>query len=183
MGEMEKFINEHGRKVLGWNEILEGGLTDNLTVMSWTGTEGGIEAARQHHPVIMTPIQFLYFSNPHWNKLASINRVKRVYLFEPVPDELTPEEQSYIIGTQACMWTEWTADSLKMEEQILPRMAALSEIQWTLPEKKDFEQFKKRLPALLDKYAERGYDYKKDILDANIPEMPADSLRKKSLAL
>lgn len=183
MGEMEQFLNAQGRKVLGWNEILEGGLTDNITVMSWTGTEGGIEAARQHHPVIMTPIQFLYFSNPNWNKLESINRVKRVYYFEPVPEELTDEEKTYIIGAQACMWTEWTADSLKMEEQVLPRMAALSEIQWTMPEQKDFEDFKKRLPALLEKYTLRGYDYKKDIHDTSIVEMPADSLKKKSLKL
>lgn len=177
MEEMEKFINAHGRKMMGWDEILEGGLTPNSTVMSWRGVKGGIEAARQHHPVIMTPIHFLYFSNPHWNKLKGVNSVKRVYGFDPVPAVLTSEEQAFILGTQACIWTEWTSDTVKMEWQALPRMAALSEIQWTDPKKKDFESFKKRLPSLLNKYALRGYGYRKDIHDTSIMEMPADSLK------
>lgn len=183
MAEMEKFINDHGRQVMGWDEILEGGPTPNLTVFSWQDTIGGIEAARLHHPVIMTPIQYLYFSNPHWNKLQGINRSKRVYHFEPVPNSLTDEEKQYIIGAQGCIWTEWTADSLKMESQILPRMAALAEIQWTEPNKKDFEGFKERLPRLLNIYRQRGYDYDPNVDDKSIVEMPTDSLKKKSLKL
>ena len=90
---------------------------------------------------------------------------------------MTSEEQAFILGTQACIWTEWTSDTVKMEWQALPRMAALSEIQWTDPKKKDFESFKKRLPDLLNKYALRGYGYRKDIHDTSIMEMPADSLK------
>ena len=176
MGEVEKFVNEHGRQILGWDEILEGGLTPNATVVSWRGTEGGIAAARQHHPVIMAPIQYLYFSNPRWNKIPGVNSVKRVYCFEPVPAELTPDEQKYVIGVQGCLWTEWTKDSLKMENQLLPRMAALSEIQWTEPDKKDFESFKNRLPAMLEKYTVRGYHYREDIHDTTIIELPVDSV-------
>ena len=138
MSELEKEINAHGRRMLGWDEVLEGGLTPNSTIMSWRGIQGGIEAARQHHDVIMTPIQRLYFSNPRINKMTGFEWMNRVYNFEPVPAELTDAEKKFVIGTQGCIWTEWTADSTKMEWQILPRMAALSEIQWTLPEHKNF---------------------------------------------
>ena len=128
MSELEKEINAHGRRMLGWDEVLEGGLTPNSTIMSWRGIQGGIEAARQHHDVIMTPIQRLYFSNPRINKMTGFEWMNRVYNFEPVPAELTDAEKKFVIGTQGCIWTEWTADSTKMEWQILPRMAALSEI-------------------------------------------------------
>ena len=153
MSELEKEINAHGRRMLGWDEVLEGGLTPNSTIMSWRGIQGGIEAARQHHDVIMTPIQRLYFSNPRINKMTGFEWMNRVYNFEPVPAELTDAEKKFVIGTQGCIWTEWTADSTKMEWQILPRMAALSEIQWTLPEHKNFERFMERLPEMLKIYS------------------------------
>mgnify|MGYP000072651749 FL=1 len=120
MSELEKEINAHGRRMLGWDEVLEGGLTPNSTIMSWRGIQGGIEAARQHHDVIMTPIQRLYFSNPRINKMTGFEWMNRVYNFEPVPAELTDAEKKFVIGTQGCIWTEWTADSTKMEWQILP---------------------------------------------------------------
>ena len=166
MSELEKEINAHGRRMLGWDEVLEGGLTPNSTIMSWRGIQGGIEAARQHHDVIMTPIQRLYFSNPRINKMTGFEWMNRVYNFEPVPAELTDAEKKFVIGTQGCIWTEWTADSTKMEWQILPRMAALSEIQWTLPEHKNFERFMERLPEMLKIYSSLDYDYREDVLAA-----------------
>ena len=162
MSELEKEINAHGRRMLGWDEVLEGGLTPNSTIMSWRGIQGGIEAARQHHDVIMTPIQRLYFSNPRINKMTGFEWMNRVYNFEPVPAELTDAEKKFVIGTQGCIWTEWTADSTKMEWQILPRMAALSEIQWTLPEHKNFERFMERLPEMLKIYSSLDYGYRED---------------------
>ena len=168
MSELEKEINAHGRRMLGWDEVLEGGLTPNSTIMSWRGIQGGIEAARQHHDVIMTPIQRLYFSNPRINKMTGFEWMNRVYNFEPVPAELTDAEKKFVIGTQGCIWTEWTADSTKMEWQILPRMAALSEIQWTLPEHKNFERFMERLPEMLKIYSSLDYGYREDVFAADI---------------
>ena len=167
MSELEKEINAHGRRMLGWDEVLEGGLTPNSTIMSWRGIQGGIEAARQHHDVIMTPIQRLYFSNPRINKMTGFEWMNRVYNFEPVPAELTDAEKKFVIGTQGCIWTEWTADSTKMEWQILPRMAALSEIQWTLPEHKNFERFMERLPEMLKIYSSVDYGYREDVFAAD----------------
>ena len=167
MSELEKEINAHGRRMLGWDEVLEGGLTPNSTIMSWRGIQGGIEAARQHHDVIMTPIQRLYFSNPRINKMTGFEWMNRVYNFEPVPAELTDAEKKFVIGTQGCIWTEWTADSTKMEWQILPRMAALSEIQWTLPEHKNFERFMERLPEMLKIYSSLAYGYREDVFAAD----------------
>lgn len=167
MSELEKEINAHGRRMLGWDEVLEGGLTPNSTIMSWRGIQGGIEAARQHHDVIMTPIQRLYFSNPRINKMTGFEWMNRVYNFEPVAAELTDAEKKFVIGTQGCIWTEWTADSTKMEWQILPRMAALSEIQWTLPEHKNFERFMERLPEMLKIYSSLDYGYREDVFAAD----------------
>ncbi|MFK2747854.1 beta-N-acetylhexosaminidase [Bacteroides fragilis] len=167
MSELEKEINAHGRRMLGWDEVLEGGLTPNSTIMSWRGIQGGIEAARQHHDVIMTPIQRLYFSNPRINKMTGFEWMNRVYNFEPVLAELTDAEKKFVIGTQGCIWTEWTADSTKMEWQILPRMAALSEIQWTLPEHKNFERFMERLPEMLKIYSSLDYGYREDVFAAD----------------
>ncbi|PJY74852.1 beta-hexosaminidase [Bacteroides fragilis] len=167
MSELEKEINAHGRRMLGWDEVLEGGLTPNSTIMSWRGIQGGIEAARRHHDVIMTPIQRLYFSNPRINKMTGFEWMNRVYNFEPVPAELTDAEKKFVIGTQGCIWTEWTADSTKMEWQILPRMAALSEIQWTLPEHKNFERFMERLPEMLKIYSSLDYGYREDVFAAD----------------
>ena len=174
MGQVEQFINEHGRKMLGWDEIVDGGLTPNSTIVSWRSIRGGIEAARQHHNVVMAPISHLYFSNPGYNKIRGVNSVKRVYEFEPVPRELSPEQGKYVIGAQGCIWTEWTRDSLKMEWQMLPRLAALSEIQWTLPEKKNTAGFIQRLPHQLELYSVYGLHYKEDIRQVDIDIRPLE---------
>lgn len=183
MSEVGKTISNRGRKMLGWDEMLEGGLAPNTTVMSWTGTGGGIETARLHHDAIMVPIQYLYFSNPTYNRIKGSKSLERVYTFEPVPDELTEEDKQYIIGVQGCIWTEWTRDSLKMEWQILPRMAALSELQWVESEHKNFDSFLKRLPTMLAIYMERGYDFRQDIYDVTIDITPVPDEGKAKIAL
>lgn len=172
MSEVGKVISERGRKMMGWDEMLEGGLAPGATVMSWTSPRPAAEIARLHHDAIITPIQYLYFSNPHYNKIKGIKSLERVYTFEPMPEGLTEEEESYLIGAQGCLWTEWTRDSLKVEWQIFPRMAALSEIQWTEPEHKDFKGFLQRLLSLLAIYKDRGCDYRQDVYDAVVDIIP-----------
>lgn len=163
MTQVESFINEHGRRMIGWDEVLEGGLTPDATIMSWRGTEGGVKAARQQHDVIITPISHLYFSNPHILKLQGLETVKRVYYFEPVPQALDSISRRYVIGAQASIWTEWIKDSSRLEYVTLPRLAAAAEIFWTRPERKNIDDFFSRLSRMLEIYTQEGYEYRKDI--------------------
>ena len=173
MNEVEKEIAKRGKKMLAWDEILEGNPDPKTTtVMAWTGVKASIKAAQLGHPTIVCPISHLYFSNPGYNRLKGISSVERVYNFEPQSDKLTPEEKKNIIGVQACIWTEWTKDSLKMEWQMMPRIAALSELQWSNPAKKDLNGFLKRLRHQLDLYQLYGCNYKKDIEDVTIDVEP-----------
>lgn len=168
MAEVEKEINARGRKVLAWDEILAGDPTKTTTITAWTSPKATVKSARLGHQTIVCPITHLYFSNPGYNRLKGVESVARVYNFNPAPDELTADEKKNIIGVQGCIWTEWTKDSLKMEWQMMPRIAALSELQWSAPEKKELAGFLKRLPHQLDLYTRHGYHYKQDIYDVNI---------------
>lgn len=148
---IEQFVNSKGRDIIGWDEILEGGLAPNATVMSWRGEEGGIEAARQKHKVIMTPGDECYFDHyqesPEFAPLAigGFLPLDSVYAYNPLPSVLTPEEQSYIIGTQANMWGEYIQTPEYFEYMAFPRLLAMAEVQWTQPERKDFGTFVRRL--------------------------------------
>ena len=168
MGEVEKVITARGRKMMGWDEILHGNPTKSSTVMAWTSPKATVLSAQLGHQTITCPIHNLYFSNPHWNKLTGVNSVARVYNYNPLPDELTEEQKKNIIGAQGCIWTEWTKDSLKMEWQMMPRIAALSELQWSNPEKKNLDCFLGRLQHQLEVYTVHGYHFKQDIYEANI---------------
>lgn len=160
MSEVEKEINACGRKMMGWDEILEGNPEPSVTVMGWTSPKASIQSAQLGHPTIVTPIQYLYFSNPWINHIMGEASVERVYNFEPVADTLTLDQRKNIIGAQGCIWTEWTKDSVKMEWQMMPRIDALSELQWTQPDKKDFKQFLQRLQHQLKLYELKGWNYK-----------------------
>ena len=162
----EKFLNEHDRRIIGWDEILEGGLAPNATVMSWRGEAGGIEAAKQKHDVIMTPNTYLYFD--YYQTKDIVNEplaiggclpLERVYNYEPMPAVLTPEEQKYIVGVQANHWTEYIPTAAQLQYMALPRWAALAEIQWSNPDKKNYDNFLSRLPQLINLYAAEGYNY------------------------
>ena len=168
MGEVEKSIVARGRKMLAWDEILEGNPAKSTTVMAWTSPNVRIKSARLGHNTIVCPITHLYFSNPGYNRLKGVSSVARVYNFEPVADELTPEEKARIIGVQGCIWTEWTKDSVKMEWQMMPRIAALSELQWSNPKQKNLDNFLGRLRHQLDLYILYGYHYKQDIDNVTI---------------
>lgn len=149
---MEKFVNSKGKIIIGWDEILEGGLAPNAVVMSWRGEKGGIEAAKAKHNVIMTPTNFLYFDygqgDPKYEPLNIGNQVslETVYNYNPVPKELTADEAKYILGAQANIWTEYLKKPESVEYMMLPRMLALSEVVWSPLESKNFADFKTRLP-------------------------------------
>lgn len=173
MNEVQKEIAKRGKKMLAWDEILEGNPNpETTTVMAWTSAGASVKAARLGHHTIVCPISHLYFSNPGYNRLKGISSVERVYTFEPQSEKLTLEEKKNIIGVQGCIWTEWTKDSLKMEWQMMPRIAALSELQWGNPAKKDLGGFLKRLRHQLDLYGVHSCHYKEDIEDVTISVSP-----------
>ena len=154
---MEKYINSKGKKIIGWDEILEGGLAPNATVMSWRGEKGGIEAAKQKHDVIMTPTTYVYFDYSQTKKEDSVTiggylPLKKVYNYEPLPAELTADEHKYVLGAQANLWTEYVKNTKKLEYMIFPRMTALSEVLWSKKAHKDWDNFQPRLKRQLKRY-------------------------------
>lgn len=144
---MEKFLADRGRRLIGWDEILEGGLARNATVMSWRGEEGGIEAAKAGHDVVMAPTSYTYFdyyqADPESEPLAigGYLPIEKVYSYDPVPDVLSDQEASHILGVQAQVWTEYIPTPEHAEYMAYPRACALAEIAWTPLEKKDYERF------------------------------------------
>ncbi|HEY1040809.1 MAG TPA: beta-N-acetylhexosaminidase [Bacteroidia bacterium] len=158
---IEKFVNSKNRQIIGWDEILEGGLAPNAAVMSWRGTEGGIEAAKQNHYVVMTPGKPCYFDHyQSKNKskepiaIGGFNPLDSVYKYNPTPIALSMNERKYILGAQGNVWTEYITSFKKVEYMSMPRMAALSETLWLSPEKKNYPDFISRLKIhakLLDK--------------------------------
>lgn len=162
---MEKYLNSKGRTLIGWDEILEGGLAPNAVVMSWRGEAGGIEAAKMAHPVIMTPGNPVYFDHyqgdPATEPLAigGFNTLKRVYEYEPVPKELNEKQAKYVLGAQANLWTEYVPTTQHVEYMVLPRMLALSEVVWTPREIKNWSHFNERLQAHYKTFAQKGWNY------------------------
>ena len=164
--EMDKHLTAKGRTLIGWDETLEGGLSENGIVMSWRGMKGGIEAARQHHRVIMTPTDWCYidyyqlkddYAQPQG--IGGYLPMSKVYSMEPVPAELTEEEAQYILGPQVNLWTEYVGFPEHAMYMLLPRLDAISEVQWLPKEQKDYESFKARLPRMLELYRKLGYKY------------------------
>ena len=170
--EVESFMKERGRAIIGWDEILEGGLSGESIIMSWRGTKGGISAARQGHRVIMSPNVFSYIDHPQLKDLGKQPRTtdsyivsaSKVYSFEPlIPDSLTKEQQRLILGPQVNLWTEHVAYPQHAFYQLLPRLGASSEVQWCNPDQKNFDYFKKRLPRLKKFYDLLGVNYCKHL--------------------
>lgn len=160
---IENYINSKGKRMIGWDEIIEGGLAPNATVMSWTGWQGGIKAAETHHDVIMCPLDYVYFDhyqgyNPFEPQAwGGYNGIRRVYDFPVIPEGIAPENVKYIKGAQANMWTETVKDTAHLEYMLLPRMAALSEALWSSD--KDWERFTKKLDKQIDIYTSKGWNY------------------------
>ncbi|MBQ9558408.1 MAG: beta-N-acetylhexosaminidase [Bacteroidaceae bacterium] len=164
--EMDRYLSAKGRTLIGWDETLEGGLSENAIVMSWRGMKGGIEAARQHHRVIMTPTDWCYIDYYQLKNdraqpqgIGGYVPVSKVYSLEPVPEELSDEEAQYILGPQVNLWTEYVGYPEHAMYMLLPRLDAISEVQWMPKEQKDLEAFKARLPRMLELYRKLGYKY------------------------
>lgn len=180
ISRVEKFLNSKGRQIIGWDEILEGGLAPNATVMSWRGMEGAATAAKQGHDAIMTPTSHLYFDYYQTQDtqdeplaIGGYIPIEKVYSFEPIPNGLSADEQKHIIGTQANLWVEYIKDTKHVEYMVLPRMAALSEVQWTEPAKKDFATFLPRLNKLLKLNDRLDYNYAKHIFNVSATVNPS----------
>jgi hexosaminidase len=162
---IEKFIVGKHRKMIGWDEILEGGLAPEATVMSWRGEAGGIEAAKMKHEVVMTPGSPCYFDHyqagPEGEPLAigGFNSVKNVYDYEPIPKELSAEEAEYVLGAQGNVWTEYISTPEYLEYMVLPRIPALAEVLWTPKENKNWDSFNKRLQTQFKVYEQKGFHY------------------------
>ena len=169
------YLKSLGRNTIGWDEILEGGLAEGATVMSWRGESGGIAAAKQHHDVVMTPNSYLYFD--YYQSLDKANEplaiggylpLETVYSYEPMPKELTADEARHIIGVQANFWTEYMPTFKQMQYMALPRLAALSEVQWSQPALKDYTSFTNRLTKFTHLYDRLGYNYAKHLYNVAI---------------
>lgn len=166
IGRIERFLDDHGRRLIGWDEILEGGIPPRATVMSWRGVAGGIEAAEQGHDVIMTPVSHLYLDyyqgDPASEPLAigGFVPLERVYAFEPVPEELGPEAASHVLGPQANVWTEYMRTAEHVEYMVFPRMFALAEVAWSPAAARDWDYFLARLPAQIQRLVRLGLNYR-----------------------
>ena len=177
---MEKYINSKGRKIIGWDEILEGGLAPNATVMSWQGVKGGIEAAKQNHQAIMTPEPYLYLN---WSQTRNEDSVsfgrytplEKVYNYEPVPNELSSQQAKLILGAQGNLWTEYIKNTSILEYNLFPRMSALSELVWSPKERKDYADFEKRLEKQFARYALWGANYSKAYFEIQSTISPTKS--------
>ena len=171
MTRMEKFLNEKGRKVIGWDELLEGEVAPNATIMSWRGEEGGLAAARLGHDAIMTPNTYFYLD--YYQSADVANEpfgiggylpVEKCYSYEPYPEGMTQQEKEHILGVQANMWTEYVADVNHLHYMVLPRMAALSEVQWCGADRKDWSRFYNAADRFCSMYDTMGYNYATHIL-------------------
>ncbi|MEN8228880.1 MAG: beta-N-acetylhexosaminidase [Bacteroidota bacterium] len=166
---IEKFVNARGRKIIGWDEILEGGLAPNAAVMSWRGIEGGISAARAAHPVVMSPVAHCYFNHcqvpdPADSKVpcGEYTSLEEIYLYEPIPDTLNSEEAGFIMGAQGNVWTEMIKTPGQVEYMALPRMSALAEVVWSHRESRDYTGFSVRMDAHYLRLDQMGVNYFKE---------------------
>jgi hexosaminidase len=186
---IEIFINSKGKKIIGWDEILEGGLAPNAAVMSWRGTEGGEHAARLQHNVVMSPGSHCYFdhyqSTPEFEPVAigGFTPLEKVYQYNPIPESLNEKERKFILGAQANLWTEYITTTEHAEYMAVPRMIALSEALWTSPDKKNWNNFAKRLHAHFPLLEKKKINYSKALYDIKYEITPDKNSEKLSLML
>ena len=163
---IEKFVNSKGKSIIGWDEILHGKINPSAVIMSWTGVNPGLKAASTGHDVIMTPGEFAYFDHYQTENHSSepdaiggLLPVEKVYSFNPLPDSVSVEARKHIIGVQANLWTEYIPYQTQVEYMLLPRLAALSEVQWVPAKNKKYDEFHKRATQLSKLYDRYGYTY------------------------
>ena len=179
MSRMEQFVENHGRHIIGWDEMLDGELAPNATVMSWRVSSGGQKAANMHHNVIMTPNDYLYFdyyqtldTDAEPFSIGGYNPVKKVYSYEPIPEGLTEDEEQYILGPQANIWTEYTSEFNVLLYRMLPRIGALAEVQWCNPEQKNYEDWVLREYRMTKLYDMYKWNYATHIFDIDVRIVP-----------
>ena len=156
---IDTYLTENGRRLIGWDEILEGGLAPNAVVQSWRGVKGAVEAAQQGHDVIMSPTSHCYLDYSY-----ATTSVKKSYSYEPIPEGITGEQEKHVLGIEGNIWTEWVSDQERLDFQVFPRLTALSEVAWTPAEQKDWDDFKPRLEVHLKRLDMIGVAYGKDEL-------------------
>jgi hexosaminidase len=170
--EIEHYLNNKGKRIIGWDEILEGGLAENATVMSWRGEAGGIEAAESGHDVIMSPNNECYFDHyqaePIDNEpfaIGGMTTVEDVYHYEPIPEELDAEFAHHILGVQANLWSEYIPTESHLQYMMLPRATALAEVLWTSKDNKDYDRFLTSIEIMKSVYDENGWNYAKHVFE------------------
>lgn len=185
---MEKYINNKGREIIGWDEILEGGLAPNALVMSWRGEEGGVAAAKQNHKVIMTPGNFVYLDHSQTRNEDSVTiggytPLEETYNYEPIPAELPADKHSYILGAQGNLWSEYLKNTSKVEYMLFPRLSALSEVLWSQKDKKNWTAFEKKMPFLVQYYGLIGNNYSKAFFELEAVVSPTLTHKGVSVSL
>lgn len=182
---MEKFLNKHGRNLLGWDEILEGGLAPNATVMSWRGVEGGLKAIEGGHRAIMSPGGYCYFDSyqdaPHTQPeaIGGYLPLKKVYSYDPIPETFTPEQAALMYGVQANLWAEYIPTPEHLEYMIYPRILALAEVAWSPVANKNYEDFHGRALKAVDELRSKGYntfDLKNEVGNRPGADKPVENL-------
>lgn len=167
ISRIEKFLNKNGRQLIGWDEILEGGLSENATVQSWRGMEGGITAVNSGHNAIMSPTSHAYFDYD----LKAID-LEKVYSFNPIPFELAKDKHHFIIGGECNMWTEHVPDEANLDSKVFPRLLAMSEVLWSYPEERNYEEFYNRVqhhyPILENKGVKYGFENIAATINSNV---------------
>jgi hexosaminidase len=164
---IEKFINSKGKRIIGWDEILEGGLAPNAVVMSWRGSKGAIQAAQAGHDVIMSPNDYAYFDYRQGDaKTEPIGQstflpLEKVYSFDPIPKELSSDEAKHVLGGQGNVWTEYMKTPEQVEYMVFPRMLAMAEDLWSTPENKNYTDFRRRLDAQFPRLDKQGVKYRR----------------------
>ena len=165
--QVQQYLTQHGKRIIGWDELLDCDVDTTATIMSWRGAEPGARGATLGHDVIMTPVEPLYFdyyqTSKTWNEptaFGGCNTLKKVYDYEPIATDLPADKRHHILGAQANVWTEYITCEPQIQYQVLPRMAALAEVQWLEPDQKDYADFKARLPRLVDIYKHYNWTYR-----------------------
>jgi hexosaminidase len=177
---VEAFLAQYGKRIIGWDEILEGDISQSATIMSWRGVDGGIAASKAGHDVIMTPNTHCYLDYYQSRRIqdepfaiGGFVNVEKVYSFEPFTQEMTPDQKKHILGVQANLWTEYIKTPEHQEYMLLPRMSALSEVQWCSVENRDYDNFLDKMTSMVEIYEALGYNYAKHIFEV-IPVIGVD---------
>ena len=176
--KIEKYVNSKGRKIIGWDEILEGGLAPNAAVMSWTGINGGTEAAKSKHFAVMTPGSYCYFDHYQGdpatepNAFGGFTPLDKVYSYNPIPSELNNEQSKYILGVQANLWTEYILDFKQVQYMIFPRLFALSEVGWGTSDPENYKEFENRVINQFKVLDKMNVNYAKSIYNVSGKVIP-----------